>query len=45
MSSFQFTDIDGVKVLVTLNIDKQGDLLELDIWKTNFHQLVELPEL
>ena len=42
---FQFTDIDGVEVIASLNVDVDGVLFELDIWKTNFEKLVKLPDL
>src|SRR5262245_47727245 len=31
----EFTDRDDVLVSVTLNLDPQGDLFEVDIWKTD----------
>lgn len=43
VSEFQFTDNDGVEVLVLLNIDDRGQLFELDIWKTDFSQLLSFP--
>ena len=45
ISEFQFTDIDGVEVIASLNVDVDGVLSELDIWKTNFETLVKLPDL
>lgn len=45
ISDFQFTDLDGVEVIASLNVDKNGNLLELDIWKTNFGKLSEFPDL
>lgn len=45
VSNFQFKDKDGVDVLVALNIDKNGGLFELDIWKTDFQEIIELPDL
>jgi hypothetical protein len=36
IAEIQFNDVDGVPVLVSLNVDKEGDLFELDVWKTNF---------
>lgn len=45
ISEFQFTDIDGVEVIVSLNVDSDGNLFELDIWKTNFKELIKLPDL
>ncbi len=38
-----FVDSDGVKVIVSLNIDTNGNLFELDIWKTDFSPLIEIP--
>ena len=45
ISSLQFTDADGVEVLVSLNVDRRGNLFELDIWKTNFEKLIKFPKL
>ena len=36
ISDYQFTDEDGVAVLVDLYIDKMDNLFELDVWKTDF---------
>jgi hypothetical protein len=32
----EFTDDDGVVVSATLNVDEDGDLFELDVWKADF---------
>lgn len=45
VSDFQFTDLDGVEVIVSLNVDNEGNLFELDIWKTDFGQILKLPDL
>lgn len=45
VSEFQFTDTDGVEVLASLNVDSDGNLFELDIWKTDFGKLITLPDL
>ena len=45
ISEFQFKDIDGVEVIASLNVDVDGILFELEIWKTNFEKLVKLPDL
>lgn len=45
VSEFQFTDADGIEVITSLIIDKQGRLFELDIWKTNFEKLIRIPDL
>ena len=45
LSDCCFDDEDGVKVIATLNLDKDDNLFELDIWKTNFGKLIRIPEL
>jgi hypothetical protein len=45
ISEYQFMDKDGVDVIVSLNIDKSGDLFELDIWKTDFSRLIKFPAI
>ena len=44
VSQYQFTDKDGIEVIVSLNLDDKGQLFELDIWKTDFSQLICFPE-
>jgi hypothetical protein len=44
VSEFQFVDQDGVTVIVSLNVDTQGDLFELDVWKTDFNPLISFPD-
>lgn len=44
VSECLFTDKDGVTVIASLNIDNNGDLYELDLWKTDFSPLIKLPE-
>lgn len=43
VSEFQFLDEDGVVVIASLNVDENGNLFELDIWKTDFSKLIKLP--
>lgn len=45
ISELQFTDIDGVEVIASLNLDESGNLFELDIWKTDFSKLLKFPDL
>lgn len=45
ISDFQFTDLDGVEVIASLNVDSNGNLFELDIWKIDFGKLLEFPDL
>jgi hypothetical protein len=40
----RFVDDDGVEVIASLNVDKQGRPFELDIWKTNFAPLIRIPD-
>jgi len=44
VSNLEFDDADGVKVLVALNVDQNGHLFEIDMWKTDFNPLIRLPE-
>jgi hypothetical protein len=43
-AAVEFDDVDGVKVIATLYVDQQGWPLELDMWKTDFSPLQEIPE-
>ena len=45
VSEYQFTDVDNTQVLVSLNVDQGGELFELDIWKTDFSKLIQIPEI
>lgn len=45
VSDFQFTDSDGIEVIASLNLDENGDLFELDLWKTDFSKLLNFPNL
>jgi hypothetical protein len=40
----QFLDADGVLVVASLNIDEDGNLFELDIWRTDFDSLKRWPQ-
>lgn len=44
VSEIQFTDVDKIEVIASLNVDSNGILFELDIWKTNFGKLIKLPD-
>ncbi len=43
LSLGEFTDSDGVPVSVAVNVDSQGQLYELDVWKVNFSPLLAWP--
>lgn len=38
------TDTDGIELSITLNLDRSGDLFEVDIWKVDFSPLLALPD-
>lgn len=44
VAGIQFTDADGVEVLAALNVDVDGELFELDLWKTDFTPLIRIPD-
>jgi hypothetical protein len=39
----KYLDSDGVLVIIAVNADKQGQLLELDFWKVDFSPLKRYP--
>jgi hypothetical protein len=42
IAELEFVDDDGVLVLISLNVDDQNKLLEIDIWKTDFSPVINL---
>jgi hypothetical protein len=45
ISELMFLDEDGIGVIASLNIDNNGKLFEIDIWKTDFSSLIKIPEI
>lgn len=43
ISECTFKDKDNVDVIVSLNLDEEGNLYELDIWKTDYNPIIQLP--
>lgn len=41
-SEYQFNDEDGVPVLVTLNLDENGGLFEVDVWKADYSPVIAM---
>lgn len=39
----QYIDSDGIIVMITLTIDNNNQLLDLDFWKVNFEKLITYP--
>jgi hypothetical protein len=44
VSELKFNDADGIEVIVSLNVDQDGKMFELDSWKTDFNALNRIPE-
>lgn len=44
VAEVEFLDSDGVTVSATLNVDQHGRLFELDVFKTDFSPLLQIPE-
>ena len=44
VSSFEFDDEDGVRVLAALVVDSEGHIYELELFKTDFTRLKRLPD-
>lgn len=44
VAEVQFPDVDGVLVSAVLNVDVEGRLYEVDIWKVNFTPLKRWPD-
>ena len=39
-----FYDIDETLIVITVNLDQDGDLFELDIWRVDFKPLKKYPQ-
>lgn len=39
----EYIDEDQIPVLISVNLDEEGDLFELDFWKVNFAPLKRYP--
>lgn len=44
LMAVEFTDEDGIRVVVTLTIDKEKKLLDMDFWKEDFSALKRYPK-
>jgi len=42
VSEFEFLDDDSIPVLVSLNLDEQNNLLEVDVWKSDYKPVINL---
>jgi len=41
VAELQFEDADGVAIIASLNIDRDGGLYELDLWKTDYSSVIQ----
>ena len=41
----EYVDTDNTLVMITLTHDTEGQLLDLDFWKTDFSKLLKYPEV
>lgn len=44
LARLTYVDVDGIPVSITLNLDSDGNLFELDFWKIDFSPLLTYPE-
>jgi hypothetical protein len=42
IAELQFNDADGIPIVASLNVDQDGDLYELDIWRVDFKPVISL---
>jgi len=40
----KFEDIDGTPISISLNIDENNNLFELDIWRVDFNPVKKYPQ-
>lgn len=45
ISDILFPDQDNTSVIASLYTDTDGELFELDVWKSNFDKLIKFPEI
>jgi hypothetical protein len=43
MAQIQLSDIDGIPLLISIDLDEQGNIYELDVWKGDFSPLKRFP--
>ena len=44
IAELEFADDDGATVVASLNVDQDGRLFEIDIWKTDFGSVIRYPK-
>lgn len=41
-AEYQFSDVDGVQIIASLNVAKQGYPFELEVWRTDFESVISI---
>ncbi|MGB2638232.1 MAG: hypothetical protein WAN32_04730 [Candidatus Acidiferrum sp.] len=44
LAEAQYVDSDGIPVSITINVDQNGQLFEVDFWKVDFSPLKRYPK-
>ncbi|MGL5784629.1 MAG: DUF6984 family protein [Alphaproteobacteria bacterium] len=45
LKTIEILDLDGVPISINLNLDEDGELFELDVWKVDFSPLKKFPTI
>ncbi|MGL4426336.1 MAG: DUF6984 family protein [Alphaproteobacteria bacterium] len=45
LKALETLDLDGVPISISLNLDEDGELFELDVWKVDFSPLKKFPTI
>lgn len=43
IAQIQLLDSDGIPLLISIDLDEDGDIFELDVWKVDFSPLKQFP--
>lgn len=43
IGEIEMLDEDGITLIISVNVDNNGELFELDIWKVDFSALIKFP--
>jgi len=42
IAEFQYKDADEVPIIASLNVDEDGDLYEVDVWRVDYNPVIRL---
>ena len=43
IAQIQLPDIDGIPLLISIDLDEEGDMYEIDVWKADFSPTKQFP--